>query len=223
MADSAKEDTKSYACIEDEVDALLKEAITCSSNLEIKTDDDEDNENDEPRKENRSSEENRISTGQSQKETSTLWCDMESSGTTSELSISNGKIDLSTSGEKGDLSLSNGASDVVKKEQVEDALEIKDKVMDATEEGTSNGNNSGNQSPVRKRLRDADDDANGEGEQKVFRNRKNSNSSSSTLSNSGKKNIEYETDSSVLARRQKDIDYGKNTVGYDRYIQEVPR
>ncbi|CAK1551138.1 unnamed protein product [Leptosia nina] len=47
-------------------------------------------------------------------------------------------------------------------------------------------------------------------------------SNSSGGSGKSKKPLEIEMDPSVLQRRQKQIDYGKNTVGYHNYITQVP-
>lgn len=35
--------------------------------------------------------------------------------------------------------------------------------------------------------------------------------------------LERETDPSIIARRQKQIDFGKNTIGYELYLENVPK
>lgn len=48
-------------------------------------------------------------------------------------------------------------------------------------------------------------------------------SSSGGSSNTLRQNREFETDNAVLERRQKQVDYGKNTVGYENYLSEIPK
>ncbi|XP_038209879.1 histone RNA hairpin-binding protein [Zerene cesonia] len=54
------------------------------------------------------------------------------------------------------------------------------------------------------------------------RAKRSSEHETSTKASKAKKPLEIEVDPLVLQRRQKQIDYGKNTVGYHNYIKQVP-
>lgn len=50
-----------------------------------------------------------------------------------------------------------------------------------------------------------------------------SSSSGDASSQTSRKPIEYEKDIVILERRQKQIDYGKNTLGYENYCKQIPK
>lgn len=53
--------------------------------------------------------------------------------------------------------------------------------------------------------------------------RRESSSSGDASSQGSRKPVEFEKDMAVLERRQKQIDYGKNTLGYENYMKAVSR
>ncbi|XP_058467670.1 histone RNA hairpin-binding protein [Malaya genurostris] len=61
------------------------------------------------------------------------------------------------------------------------------------------------------------------GRERFRRDSTSSGEASSNGSQSSRKPLEYEKDTSILVRRQKQIDYGKNTLGYENYMKQVPR
>ncbi|KAG5672586.1 hypothetical protein PVAND_002702 [Polypedilum vanderplanki] len=72
------------------------------------------------------------------------------------------------------------------------------------------------------------DQKNSRGLKQKFRNDSTSTSDSSSNYSSNcnlasLRQKEIETDQATLDRRQKQIDYGKNTVGYENYIRKVPK
>lgn len=55
------------------------------------------------------------------------------------------------------------------------------------------------------------------------RRRESTDSGTDGSSQSSRRPIEYEKDIETLVRRQKQIDYGKNTLGYENYLRQVPK
>lgn len=69
--------------------------------------------------------------------------------------------------------------------------------------------------------KDSNEESKSNMENPLKRARKDSSESSSTGSSFHTR--ELEADQDVLDRRQKQIDYGKNTIGYDNYVATIPK
>lgn len=61
------------------------------------------------------------------------------------------------------------------------------------------------------------------GRERFRRDSTSSSGDGSSSSQSSRKPIEYEGDLATLVRRQKQIDYGKNTLCYENYLKQVPK
>lgn len=70
---------------------------------------------------------------------------------------------------------------------------------------------------------DSEDENETRQSRKRFRSERTGSESSGSSTNVSSINKEFETDRQTLERRQKQIDYGKNTIGYDNYLKQVPK